>query len=140
MPKTETVNHSGPAIRAHRKARGLTVTRLAAIVGSTPQTISNVERHNKRCSAVLFQRIAEALEVSEGELRGGAPAPEPILLTVAEAAAELGCSESHVRRLIDGGEIRYVDIAHGGSRVKARIRRDDLIRFVEARTQAPIPA
>ncbi|MER6891996.1 helix-turn-helix domain-containing protein [Streptomyces halstedii] len=139
MPPTTTADHDGARIRSIRVQRGYTITQLAHMVGKTPQTISNVERENKRCSEVLLQRIASALETDPSTLtRTGAPATA--LLTIPATARELGCSEMHVYRLIAGGQLRAVDISVDGSTSsKTRVRSDDLTTFVEGRTRQ-IPA
>lgn len=63
------------------------------------------------------------------------PASRPSVFTVPAAAAELGCSESHVYRLIAAGELRAVDIGTPGStRAKTRVRADDIAAYIERRT------
>lgn len=74
-----------------------------------------------------------------------APPPEPALdtepgqlelFTIPGTAEYLGCSEMHVYRLIESGELRIVDIAVPGSRrSKTRIRADDLADFLDRRTR-----
>jgi len=51
------------------------------------------------------------------------------LLTYSEAAAELRCSERHVYRLVDGGEL---EAEHVGNH-RNRIRRSAVDRFLEQR-------
>ena len=55
-------------VRALRRSRGLTQSQLAARVGSTRASMSNVERGNHSLSLELFCRIAIALDVSPDEL------------------------------------------------------------------------
>jgi excisionase family DNA binding protein len=71
--------------------------------------------------------------------RHGAPHTDQVLLlTLRQAGEQLGCSVSHVRRLICRGELRVVDLAGPGStRAKLRVRSDDLAHFVDNRTQGP---
>lgn len=136
MPPTKTVDHNGAAIRTHRTDQGLTVAQLAAKVGTSPGTISNLEHGNKRCSEVLLNRIAEGLGVAPAELVSGSPVEPGALLKIPEAARELDCSGMHVYRLIASGELRAVDIADEGSRAsKLRVRRDDLAKFIDVRTR-----
>ena len=58
------------------------------------------------------------------------------LLTIAAAAARLGCSDNHVYRLIQCGELPAVDIAQPGARrSKTRVRSDDVGAYIDARTR-----
>lgn len=53
------------------------------------------------------------------------------LLTIAQAAERLGCSESHVYRLIASGALPVADISTPGSRQpKSRVPEDDLAAYV----------
>ena len=61
------------------------------------------------------------------------------LLSVPDAATQLGCSRTHVYGLIAAGHLRPVEIKATGSRSKTRIRQDDLDAFVEDRTRE-VPA
>lgn len=49
-------------IRVFREARGLSLDRLAALVGSTNQQISNLETGKRRLTADWLLRLGEALE------------------------------------------------------------------------------
>ena len=67
------------------------------------------------------------------------------LLTIAAAAARLGCSDMHVYRLIAAGELDAVDIAQPGARrSKTRVRSDAVDAYIESRTRRvrrePTPA
>lgn len=57
---------------------------------------------------------------------------ETRLLTVAEAARFLGCSEANVYSLISGGDIPYILI---GRRKGIRLDRADLEAFIDSRKQ-----
>jgi excisionase family DNA binding protein len=58
------------------------------------------------------------------------------LLTIAAAAARLGCSDMHVYRLIAAGELAAVDIAQPGARrSKTRVRSDDVDVYIDAKTR-----
>ncbi|MGH3500728.1 MAG: hypothetical protein ACRDQA_07500 [Nocardioidaceae bacterium] len=60
------------------------------------------------------------------------------LLTPKQAGKEFfgGASENTVRRLIASGDLRAVDIAPPGSgRTKTRVRSDDCVVLIEARTR-----
>jgi excisionase family DNA binding protein len=63
--------------------------------------------------------------------------PDPVqLLPLAAAAQRLGCSEMHVYRLIEVGELPAVDISQPGSqRSKTRVRSDHIDAYIEARTR-----
>ena len=59
-----------------------------------------------------------------------------LLLTIPEAAAELKCHRDTVYQLIAAGQLKAVDIAvRVGTRTKTRVRRDDLIEFIDTRTR-----
>jgi excisionase family DNA binding protein len=55
------------------------------------------------------------------------------LLTVAEAAQFLGCSETNVYALIDSGDLPFVSI---GKRKGYRLDQMDLEAFIDRRTEA----
>jgi excisionase family DNA binding protein len=58
------------------------------------------------------------------------------LLTIAGAAARLGCSDNHVYRLIAIGDLAAVDIAQPGARrSKTRVRSGEVNAYIEARTR-----
>lgn len=58
------------------------------------------------------------------------PADTPSLLTYAQAAAFLQISLRHFRRLVDGGDIPYVQVSERTPRVQL----SDIRKFVEAAT------
>jgi excisionase family DNA binding protein len=61
----------------------------------------------------------------------------PPILTVPGAAGQLGCSETHIYRLIAKGELRAVDIAMPGSgKSKTRVRADDLAAYIDRQTRS----
>jgi excisionase family DNA binding protein len=58
------------------------------------------------------------------------------LLTISGAAALLGCSDNHIYRLIESGELPAVDIAQPGSRrSKTRVRDDDVQAYISRKTR-----
>jgi excisionase family DNA binding protein len=68
--------------------------------------------------------------------RKAVAADRPPVLTVPGAAGQLGCSETHIYRLVAAGLLRAVDIATPGSgRSKTRIRADDLAAYIERQTR-----
>jgi len=58
MPLIPTVVHNGPAIRAFRLLRGLTVAELAGLVDIARPSLANIERENK---LVVSRRLASAI-------------------------------------------------------------------------------
>jgi excisionase family DNA binding protein len=65
----------------------------------------------------------------------------PALLTIAAAAARLGCSDMHIYRLIAAGELDAVDISQpGAKRAKTRVSELNLSSYIEARTRRAAPA
>ena len=63
-------------------------------------------------------------------------ADRPPVLTVPGAAGQLGCSETHIYRLIAAGELRAVDIAMpGAGKSKTRVRADDIAEYIERQTR-----
>jgi excisionase family DNA binding protein len=66
----------------------------------------------------------------------GRPSRPTSLLTIKTAAGRLGCSDSHIYRLIAAGHLRAVDISPPGSgRTKTRVRDDDLADYIERHTR-----
>ena len=61
--------------------------------------------------------------------------PERMMLSVAEAAQELGCGRDTVYSLLASGQLRSVRV---GERLR-RIRRSDLVAFIEALPDEPVP-
>lgn len=61
------------------------------------------------------------------------------LLTLPQAGARLGCSRTHVYRLIAAGKLRAVEIKAAGTRPKTRVRESDLEAFIEAHTRTIKP-
>jgi transcriptional regulator with XRE-family HTH domain len=86
VPPTRTVNHNGPAIRAFREIRGLSIAELARRVDITSQALSNIECENKRVSAALANRIARELTIEVAAILRDRdqpdPAPETALIPV----------------------------------------------------------
>jgi excisionase family DNA binding protein len=63
------------------------------------------------------------------------------LLTIAAAAARLGCSDMHIYRLIAAGELDAVDISQPGARkAKTRVSEANLASYIKARTRRAIPS
>jgi transcriptional regulator with XRE-family HTH domain len=71
------VNHNGPAIRAFREIRGLSVAELARRVEVTSAALSNIERENKRVSAALANRIARELVIDVAAILRDRDEPDP---------------------------------------------------------------
>lgn len=60
----------------------------------------------------------------------------PRLLTIPETAAALGYKDrGTVYDLISSGALRAVDVRATGKQPKTRIREDDLMAFINARTR-----
>jgi excisionase family DNA binding protein len=59
--------------------------------------------------------------------------PTP-LRTPREAAAHLRCSPKTLRRHVEAGTLRYVDIGNGKKRPRYMFTDDDLAAFIKART------
>jgi excisionase family DNA binding protein len=60
----------------------------------------------------------------------------PELLKIAAVAARLGCSDMHVYRLIEAGELPAVDISQPGSRrSKTRVRSDHIDAYISKKTR-----
>ena len=60
----------GKKIRNLRIKRGLTQWQLSQEVGTTPGTILLIERGIKPCPEELIERMADALQCEERELKG----------------------------------------------------------------------
>ena len=61
--------------------------------------------------------------------------PGTQLLTLPQAGERLGCSRTHIYRLIAAGKLRAVEIKALGKRPKTRVREEDLEAFIEAHTR-----
>lgn len=61
----------------------------------------------------------------------------PRLLTIAEIATALSCSEANVYSLINAGKLAYVLV---GKRKGYRVSADELQRFIESQTSQTKPA
>jgi transcriptional regulator with XRE-family HTH domain len=83
MPPVSTVRVNGPALRAIRKRRGLTLPQLAGKCGPHrhPQGIRKLETEDgKAASEAFVSEIARALKVDASEFTiaaDGEPEPEP---------------------------------------------------------------
>lgn len=60
------------------------------------------------------------------------------LLTVVEVAERLGISVSQVYNLFSRSELRKVNLSSTGKRAKMRVRTDDLLAYIEARTSSAV--
>ncbi len=79
VPSADAVQRLGAQVRELRKARGLTLARLAEASGKSISYLSKVERGLAKPSITALQDIAEALEVAIGwffQTDGPAPADE----------------------------------------------------------------
>jgi transcriptional regulator with XRE-family HTH domain len=68
MPPVSTVRPNGPAIRALRHRRGLTLKALGLRIGRHGQAIRNLEAGERLASEVMINQIANALDVDVSEL------------------------------------------------------------------------
>ena len=64
------------------------------------------------------------VRVFRGRVTTTAAPPDPVLVTVRDAAASLRVSETYARRLIRNGELAAVDLAG-----RVRVRHEDLVAF-----------
>ncbi|MEU9888639.1 helix-turn-helix transcriptional regulator [Sphaerisporangium sp. NPDC051011] len=62
------MSQNGDAIRAIRRAKGMSVTELAKASQITPQSMSNIELENKPAALATLNRIATALGCTLGAL------------------------------------------------------------------------
>lgn len=58
----------GETIRALREARGLTLDELANAVGISRPYLNNIERGERRLTAVLAARLADRLDVRQAAI------------------------------------------------------------------------
>src|SRR5262245_56491763 len=71
---------------------------------------------------------------------GGQVVPPPDgLLTLAEVARRLRCSEKTLRAHLDAGDLRYVIIGKGTKRPRKMIAPADLDDFIAAQTRNDVP-
>ncbi|WP_326828741.1 helix-turn-helix domain-containing protein [Streptosporangium sp. NBC_01810] len=64
MPPTSTVRQNGPALRAFREARGLSVADLAKRAEVTAPALRNWELENKALPVVKAARLCRVLSIS----------------------------------------------------------------------------
>jgi transcriptional regulator with XRE-family HTH domain len=67
-PKADLYSRVGPLIAAKRSARGMSQAALAAAVGLTRTSISNIERGRQKVLLHTFVALAVALSVKPAEL------------------------------------------------------------------------
>jgi len=61
--------------------------------------------------------------------------PGKATLNMREACSALGCSENHVRHLVEEGSLLAIDVACKGCRQNLRINRESLANFIKGRVQ-----
>lgn len=71
------MEHLGQRVRSLREQHGLTQSKLAALVGMHQVTISLIEKNERWPSTELLVKLANALNVSIGEL---APTLEEVMI------------------------------------------------------------
>jgi transcriptional regulator with XRE-family HTH domain len=69
------MSYVGPVIKRLREERELSQTQLAALVGTGPSAISEIEHGKRNPNAVTLMKLAEALGVEVGELFPKAQGP-----------------------------------------------------------------
>ena len=60
----------------------------------------------------------------------------PFLMTLQEVARVLRLHQKSVRRLIDAGELAYVDAGAGGDRKRRLVPKSELLAFTSRRTRS----
>jgi transcriptional regulator with XRE-family HTH domain len=73
------MDHVGHVIRQAREERELTQTQLAALVGTGPSAISEIEHGKRNPNAATLMKLARALDVEVADLFPKAWAPRPSL-------------------------------------------------------------
>jgi len=140
---------SGPALRQAMQAAGHDTVSLAAQVGRSKSLIGYLySGARSSTSEETAHAIEDALGVDRDALfRPFLSAPSDTtgedmetLLKPKDAAAQIGCSESHVRRLMADGELDISDIARPGSRrSKMRVPSTSVLAYMRRQAQ-PHPA
>jgi excisionase family DNA binding protein len=59
--------------------------------------------------------------------------PNKPRLNMAEVCAALGCSDNHVRHLIEEGSLIAIDVSCQGCRPNWRIERESVVQFLKGR-------
>jgi transcriptional regulator with XRE-family HTH domain len=95
----------GAAVRARRRAAGLSLEQLARRSGVSAAMLSEVERGRKNPTVKLAWQVARALACSLSDLIEGAPAPGPAILRANERRS-LVDAQSGVARHGWSGEFR----------------------------------
>ena len=75
MPQTRTVRIDGTALADIRTSRGLTITRLAKMIGRHRQSINKLETgRSTHASGVFAHQLANALKINVAEITLTEPA------------------------------------------------------------------
>lgn len=120
-------------IRTLRKGKGLSLQRLAELVGISPGYLSEVERGLSAVSGEKLARVAEHLGVSADYLLSGRNEPSPgsaiqIPPGLSEAAKALDLSYAQTLRLLAGKESL---VARRSNAAEREWRKEDWINFYE---------
>ncbi len=111
----------GERIRALRRARGLTLVRLAELSGLSHPFLSQLERGHARPSMVSLERIARALGSSQLELIAAAESRDeqtPVALVRAGEGTSGHYAEGEARLLVQGNR-RFHPMTFAGDNPQA---------------------
>lgn len=107
------------AIRAARRAAGLSLRELARRIEVSPATLSAVENGRTGLSVARLARLAEALGVSPARLLGGPPAVAPGRPAPAEHGAWREFGPLDADPVLTAAIASFVDIGYHGTTVRA---------------------
>ncbi|MEV7006817.1 helix-turn-helix domain-containing protein [Streptosporangium sp. NPDC051022] len=141
--------HSIADLRRAMRAAEYDTVRLAALTGRSKSLIGYLYSGARTSTGeATAHAIEDALSVSRGALfypflsAGSDNNGETVetLLKPKEAAQRMGCSESHVRRLMADGELTVSDIARAGARQsKSRIPSTSVLAYMRRQEQPRPP-
>lgn len=101
-----------------------------------PQLIRKTENPPKRCT--LSNEAAKTV-AQRARTKASVPPDPNTLLTLDQAATRLNTTANQVKRFIEDGELRFVNVGRGPKRPRYRITNGDLDALVESRTKQEHP-
>jgi transcriptional regulator with XRE-family HTH domain len=99
--------NTAQALRAIRKARGLSIRALADLTGVNKDTISAIERGQQEPQSATMRRLADGLRVHLAELR---PQDEPVVLALKCLFLDDSISDDLTRAIDDWGRVEGLRI------------------------------
>lgn len=143
--RPQMILRSVAALRQAMRASGHDTVRLATLVGRSKSLVGYLYSGARTSTGEdTAHAIEDALGVDRGSLfypflsaeQDTSRESAETLLRPKDAALRMGCSESHVRRLMADGDLDVSDIARSGSRIsKMRIPSTSVTAYMRRQVQ-----